>query len=803
MKNFIKKVCTCSKKIPINLKRHHKKYLFGVLCCWFLALIGTLFFSRWNADSILDYLDNTGLTWMRINLTTWWNVVSTPALVSSVSFSNWWDGINFFEMENWSWAPIIPSLNIFKPLEWFLVQNSTDGDVEMVLNYKETTDPTESIFQKSLSLWWNLVWVTTNVNPLNHIAWVFSMALNLTDDWWNDYVNHVWAHFNINTNNPTVLYSPEFWEAYWVFVTSNNAVYGWVNTKRRFCTAFERVRCHLYHSEDWDIANNTWFYNCLSSCTYGNYENEPEIGVYVKNASNNSVSRIEFDNLNLAEFTLYNGTDHILRSLELSGFINPLNGGAMDVNDIIINIEGRTLIPDEYTISESGILLIQNLEINVYGTPRVRIALKRNLYSQVLENLGWYEFNIELSKVNWQNTADFNYQSRKFKTYMVAASVRFLSQDQCCGASSNYSVNVNISNIVPNRVITGLYYELADWTSWTFNCLWDNNGKCTHILWNVIMNPGILNITARSRLYWENIKKIWYSVNGNNILIDKDVYPLYFKTSDGENLKIFGRTIALMNGYYDENALSNQYDKSILAGTDEIIYEHILVWEDEDINEITLYFNKDISPRVWDVKLYYDDVLVCEWSKWFYWDNTKFKFNDCNFIVRKDLTWSLKIELNTIETMINNDTIITEWLLEHIYFKVTWMETLNINSVGFGTNCKEFDIVPATVSPSLFTLTGDITIFDFFVNKWNNIDSNWNDINIYYTWFTLSTIDWTETYMVMWWVKELTGGDNHLSYSTESRWYPASLTDVLYTTSIDPSLILSARMATGLTLIIQ
>ena len=218
-------------------------------------------------------------------------------------------------MENWSWAPIIPSLNIFKPLEWFLVQNSTDGDVEMVLNYKETTDPTESIFQKSLSLWWNLVWVTTNVNPLNHIAWVFSMALNLTDDWWNDYVNHVWAHFNINTNNPTVLYSPEFWEAYWVFVTSNNAVYGWVNTKRRFCTAFERVRCHLYHSEDWDIANNTWFYNCLSSCTYGNYENEPEIGVYVKNASNNSVSRIEFDNLNLAEFTLYNGTDHILRSL--------------------------------------------------------------------------------------------------------------------------------------------------------------------------------------------------------------------------------------------------------------------------------------------------------------------------------------------------------------------------------------------------------------------------------------------------------------------------------------------------------
>lgn len=40
MKNLINKVRHHGKKITIHLKRHHRKYLFGVLCSGILALIG-------------------------------------------------------------------------------------------------------------------------------------------------------------------------------------------------------------------------------------------------------------------------------------------------------------------------------------------------------------------------------------------------------------------------------------------------------------------------------------------------------------------------------------------------------------------------------------------------------------------------------------------------------------------------------------------------------------------------------------------------------------------------------------------
>lgn len=42
MKRILSKAKTHSKKVVIHLKRHHKKYLFGVLCCEILALIGIL-----------------------------------------------------------------------------------------------------------------------------------------------------------------------------------------------------------------------------------------------------------------------------------------------------------------------------------------------------------------------------------------------------------------------------------------------------------------------------------------------------------------------------------------------------------------------------------------------------------------------------------------------------------------------------------------------------------------------------------------------------------------------------------------
>lgn len=164
-------------------------------------------------------------TWMTITLTPWWNVVSTPALLSSVWFSNWWNGISFLKLENGQRISVIPNTETFTPLEWFLVKNLNDSDVQMVLTYRSTT-PSEDMLSKSVGRWRNLLWITTINNPFYsiwstlHLDFTKNTTSNLLNSINTDYIAKNWA----------VEY-PEIWEAYWVFLTSNNWLYWWSNNR--------------------------------------------------------------------------------------------------------------------------------------------------------------------------------------------------------------------------------------------------------------------------------------------------------------------------------------------------------------------------------------------------------------------------------------------------------------------------------------------------------------------------------------------------------------------------------------------
>ena len=188
-------------------------------------------------------------TWMIITLTPGWNVISTPALLSNISFSNWWNGITFSYLESGQWMSTVPTIDIIKPLWWFLVKNSNNTDVDMILTYKDI-NPSESMHQKNVNIWWNLLWITTmnqpfySISPRLYLDFTNNNDSNLLNTINTDYVAWNW---NISY--------PEIWEAYWIFLSSNQ-LYWWSNN--RYWN-----KKNLSNSDDYQriIGVTPWSYN--------------------------------------------------------------------------------------------------------------------------------------------------------------------------------------------------------------------------------------------------------------------------------------------------------------------------------------------------------------------------------------------------------------------------------------------------------------------------------------------------------------------------------------------------------------
>ena len=163
-------------------------------------------------------------TWMSVTLNPGWNVFSTPALLSNISFSNGWNGISFSKLENSQWISVTPNTNVITPLEGFLVRNTNNSAVTMNLTYRDTT-PNEDMLSKNVSRWRNLLWITTtddpfyNIHPGLHLDFTKNAILNLLNS----------INTNYTAKNWTVEY-PEIWEAYGIFLSSDG-IYWWSNNR--------------------------------------------------------------------------------------------------------------------------------------------------------------------------------------------------------------------------------------------------------------------------------------------------------------------------------------------------------------------------------------------------------------------------------------------------------------------------------------------------------------------------------------------------------------------------------------------
>jgi len=161
-----------------------------------------------------------------IVLTPWWNVVSTPNLLSWVDFSNEGAWVSFYSLVWGSWVSVIPTATTIVPLEWYVVNNSNTWNVSMSLIYKTNVSPMEILFQKTLNIGWNFLWITTETSPFSNIGDSATMSVDFTKSSISNLSN--WVNDGITVNNTSSsLSSPELWESYWVFVTSQWAIYWW------------------------------------------------------------------------------------------------------------------------------------------------------------------------------------------------------------------------------------------------------------------------------------------------------------------------------------------------------------------------------------------------------------------------------------------------------------------------------------------------------------------------------------------------------------------------------------------------
>ena len=193
------------------MKRLSKLFLsIFVLCLWLMGAYS-------HADA----------TWMTITLTPWWNVVSTPYILSSLSFSNGWNWISFSKLQNWKRIDVPANITNIKPLEWYMAYNNNSENVTLTFSPKNNVSPIEAVLQKNLNFWWDLLWITTINSPFNNIPWA-TMSLDFTRNWTNNLKNKVNSNYTWDTTSSSIS-NPELWEAYWIFINQQNAVYWGVN----------------------------------------------------------------------------------------------------------------------------------------------------------------------------------------------------------------------------------------------------------------------------------------------------------------------------------------------------------------------------------------------------------------------------------------------------------------------------------------------------------------------------------------------------------------------------------------------
>ncbi len=207
--------------IPNNMHSIYRHFLL-ILCICSILSIGHLAFAE-----TISVSSETGAT---IVLKSGWNTFSTPKVLDSMSFQSWGIGLFFYGLTSTWWQVVVPDSHTIKPLDGYLINNINLDDSSIRLSYKTWLSPMDMIFQKSLHAGWNLIWITTLINPFSTIGTNASMSVDFTttSDASTNKLNGVTQSFYPSMT--AILPWFQNHESYGVFLSASG-LYAWIQSQ--------------------------------------------------------------------------------------------------------------------------------------------------------------------------------------------------------------------------------------------------------------------------------------------------------------------------------------------------------------------------------------------------------------------------------------------------------------------------------------------------------------------------------------------------------------------------------------------
>jgi len=417
---------------------------------------------------------------MIMTLKPWWNVVSTPAILSWLSFSNQWEWISFSKLSNWTWISVPATVENIKPLEWFMVYSSNANNVTMILNYKTDVTPAEAILQRSLNVWWNFLWIVTTDSPFNNIWTPATMSVDFTDDGATNNLNKVNSNYAFNSTSSRII-TPQLWEAYWIFVNQENALYWWINGGWT-----------IWGWSNW-WSGEGWNTSCVGTGS-----------LTIPASAVDNTALLKASNTVIAQFT-----------------VKPSSGCVGEFDNIVIT--GAQFSSGSFRVKVDGIEYVDPTCDGTWCKYRIKETVPTEWVAVRIVAKTTMTWDVEVIVASVNDKA-FN---KSYSKYFVESLVRFTEQDEG-SASTVYALGVNHSNDV---------YSIS-WFAVTFSS-WNTCNGATLTLGDVT------NGQTFTVYRWAKPQIIcgvdYYVYDGStekqHVTISKSAYKAYFKV-DGKELAV-------------------------------------------------------------------------------------------------------------------------------------------------------------------------------------------------------------------------------------------------------------------------
>lgn len=392
----------------------------------------------------------------RIRLEPWLNFISTPAIVKSISFNNWWDNISFASMENWLWKPITVTNNnvssILRPLNGYIVNNNNSQYILMRLTYDTNTEVSTTFLSKKLDTGRNLLWITTKDSPFDSITNTTITKIVDLSKWIITWVN------------PENILPLKLWKAYGIYI-NQPWTYGWWNNYAELDEVSE--------SECKEICENDDEY-CPKNC---------RIWTLTGNIINNASLNINND----LQESIYNWELHTSKLINLNSIYVKWNNNIPEWDSLIFYI----YINEEY-ISEFQLTSQDNNKIkegSQYYRPEqkiIKVNSWNNVPIEIKAEYNWSNKNTDYNyefKILWNNIYSYEINSQTLPIHIIwndisetpidenfieaynrANNLWILNNTTINNKNLNYKISNTNLIIVINNYVKNILNREIDWT---------------------------------------------------------------------------------------------------------------------------------------------------------------------------------------------------------------------------------------------------------------------------------------------------------------------------------------------------